>query len=283
MNFSHPQADVFVPDGRESPPDALSRVTDLCLAAHQDDIEIMAFAGVADCLDLPGRAFGGVVMTNGAGSPRAGAYARYTDEQMQAVRREEQRQAATEGRYAIQIQLAHPSAAVKQARHPGIAADLAQLFALCRPQGVYLHNPADKHDTHVAVLLRCLEALRALPAERRPARVLGCEVWRDLDWLPDSAKVGLDSGRHPELARRLLSIFDSQVAGGKRYDLATVGRRAANATFAASHATDAMAGITWAMELTPLVAEPAPSIEDYLDSLLAQFHADISKRVRAFH
>jgi LmbE family N-acetylglucosaminyl deacetylase len=282
MRFFRPQADVFVPDSSETAPVALARVTDLCIAAHQDDIEIMAYAGIADCQDHPGRAFGGVVMTNGAGSPRTGAYAQHTDEQMQAVRRDEQRKAAAIGRYAIQVQLAHPSADVKKPHHAGVAADLAQIFSGCRPEVVYLHNLADKHDTHVAVLLRSLEAIRALPVAARPKRVLGCEVWRDLDWLADPAKVALDSGRHPELAANLLNVFDSQISGGKRYDLATLGRRAAHATFYASHATDSLAGITWAMDLTPLVGDPAPSVEEYLNTLIGQFRADALKRLQSF-
>src|SRR5690606_1063807 len=111
------------------------------------------------------------------------------------------------GRYAIQLQLAHPSADVKRPGHPGVAADLAAIFAGCTPEVVYLHQPADKHDTHVAVFLRCLEALRALPPGRRPRRVLGAEVWRDLDWLVDDDKVALDSGRRQELAAELLKVF----------------------------------------------------------------------------
>jgi len=282
MKFSQPQADVFVPESDQAPEAALARVTDLCVAAHQDDIEIMAFAGIADCLDRPGRAFGGVVVTDGAGSPRAGAYAGHTDAQMQAVRRDEQRAAAKLGHYAIQLQLAHPSANVKQPRHAGLAADLAQIFARCRPEVVYLHNPADKHDTHVAVMLRSLDAIRALPADRRPKRVLGCEVWRDLDWLPDPLKVALDSGRHPELADRLLKVFDSQIGGGKRYDVATIGRRAANATYHTSHATDRLAGITWAVDLTPLIQEAAPSVEEFTASLIGQLRADVAGRLRRF-
>jgi LmbE family N-acetylglucosaminyl deacetylase len=283
MKFSHPQADVFVPDPGSTPPDALARVTHLCVAAHQDDIEIMAYAGIADCFNTPGRAFAGVVVTNGAGSPRIGAYAGYTDEEMQAVRREEQRKAARLARYAIMVQLAHPSADVKKRHHAGVTADLAQIFAGCRPEVVYLHNPADKHDTHVAVLLRSLEAIRALPAEQHPKRILGCEVWRDLDWLvDDSAKVALDAGRRPGLARKLLKVFDSQISGGKRYDLATLGRRAAHATYYASHATDSLAGITWAVDLTPLVRDPASSIEEYLSTLIGQFRADVLKRLQSF-
>lgn len=279
MKLSHPQANVYVPAGRLAPTEALASVTHLCVAAHQDDIEIMAYAGIADCLELPGKAFGGVVVTNGAGSPRTGSYASMTDEQMQGVRREEQRAAARMGKYAIQIQLAHPSAAVKKTGDASVAADLRAIFAGCRPEVVYLHNPADKHDTHVAVLLRCLESLRALPKAQRPDRVLGCEVWRDLDWLKDDDKVVLDSGRRLELAADLLKVFDSQISGGKRYDLATLGRRAAHATFHTSHATDRVAGITWAMNLTPLVEDPVFSLADYTLGFVERFREDVAARL----
>jgi LmbE family N-acetylglucosaminyl deacetylase len=279
VKFSHPEADVLVPAAGAPAEAALRSVTHLCVAAHQDDIEIMAQSGISDCIGSPGRAFGGVVVTDGAGSPRSGAYRSFTDEQMIAVRRKEQREAARIGGYAIQVQLAHPSADVKKPGHPGVAADLDALFAGCAPGVVFLHNPADKHDTHVAVLLRCLEAIGRLPQERRPARVLGCEVWRDLDWLPDADKVALDSGRHPDLALRLLEAFDSQVAGGKRYDIAAVGRRSANATFNASHATDGPAGITWAVDLTPVTRDGGPSLRQFVSSLVSRFGGDVARRL----
>ncbi len=280
--FSRAEADVYVPSGGDAA-EALARVTHLCVAAHQDDIEILAYDGICDCLDEPARrAFGGVVVTDGAGSPRTGAYSDFSDERMRALRREEQRAAARLGGYAIQIQLAHPSADVKRSGHPGVAADLAAIFGACSPELVYLHQPADKHDTHVAVFLRCLEALRALPAEKRPRRVLGAEVWRDLDWLVDADKVALDSGRRPELAGELLKVFDSQVAGGKRYDLAALGRRLAHATFHTSHATDRLRGITWAMDLTPLVAEPTRDVEDFVLGHIERLRADVAARLARF-
>ena len=281
MKFSHPQADIYVPDAKETPRGALARVTDLCIVAHPDDIEINCYAAIADCLELPGRALGGVVVTNGAGSARTGAYAHFTDEQMREVRREEQRKAARIGRYAIVVQLAHPSADAKKGGHPGVAADLAQVFAGCRPQTVYLHNPADKHETHVAVFLRGIEAIRALPAERRPGRVIGVEAWRDLDWLPDSDKVLLDSGRRPELAAELVNVFDSQIGGGKRYDLAAAGRRLAHATFHLSHAVDRVAGITWAMDLTPLARDGALSVEGFVCDFVERLRADVVRRLRS--
>ena len=60
MKFSHSKADVYVPGGARPPGEALAAVTHLCVAAHQDDIEIMAHAGISDCLETPGMAFGGV-------------------------------------------------------------------------------------------------------------------------------------------------------------------------------------------------------------------------------
>jgi len=282
VKFTQPAADEYVPDGLP-PVVALAQVTHLCIAAHQDDIEIMAHAGIVDCFETPGKWFGGVVVTDGAGSPRTGVYADFIDEKMKLVRRDEQRRAAKLGRYGIQIQLAHPSAAVKSAKAAEpVRQDLATILGGCKAEVVYLHNPADKHDTHIGVLLRSLEVLRALPVERRPRLVLGCEVWRDLDWLLDADKVALDAGRQPELAALMLKAFDSQIAGGKRYDLATAGRRLANATFHTSHATDRLAGITWSMDLTPLVKDATLSVSEYTFGYIDRLKADVAARLGRF-
>lgn len=281
MNFSRPDADVFVPDGSD-PGRALARTTHLCVIAHQDDIEINAYPAVAECYGRTDRFFTGVVMTNGAGSARTGRYASVTDAEMQSIRREEQRRAATMGKYNLQLQLAHPSSEVKRAGHAGVSADLATIFGGCAPAVVYLHQPADKHDTHVACFLRALEAMRALPRERRPRRVLGVEGWRDLDWLADADKVGLDASAQPELATELIKIFDSQVAGGKRYDVAALGRRAANATFHTSHATDQATAISWAMDLTPLVEDEMLSPLDFALKHVDRFRSDVAARLTLF-
>jgi len=223
-----------------------------------------------------------VVVTNGSGSSRTGVYAEFTDAQMQAVRRREQRKAAYVGDYSIQLQLAHPSAAVKDPANASVQADLAAIFAVATPEVVYLHQPADKHDTHIAVFTHVLKALRALPAARRPKRVLGCEVWRDLDWLCDADKVLLDVSAYPNVAASLVGVFDSQITGGKRYDLATAGRRLANATYHTSHATDQHQGISWAMDLTPLVLDPSLSVADYTQALIQRFAADVASRLARF-
>jgi LmbE family N-acetylglucosaminyl deacetylase len=280
MKLLQPNSDLYVPQLGLTVAEALSRTTDLCIAAHQDDIEIMAYAGIADCYGRPDRWFSGVVVTNGAGSSRTGEYAGHTDEQMQIIRREEQRKAAHLGDYSIQAQLAYPSSEAKKPAHPGIQQDLHALLSGMYPQTVYLHQPADKHDTHIGVLLNSIEALRRLPEAQRPKRVLGCEVWRDLDWLPDSEKQALDSGRRPHLAAALLGVFDSQIAGGKRYDLGTIGRRSANATYHNSHASDKLDGITWAMDLSPLITNPGMDVVDFTSAALDRFKEDVVSRLR---
>ncbi len=282
MKFSHPAADVFVPDARLAPEAALARTTHLCVAAHQDDIEIMAYHGIAECFGRTDQWFSGVVVTNGAGSPRSGIYGSYTDAQMQEVRRQEQRKAALVGEYSIQLQLAHPSSAVKERGNAAVQSDLATIFATAQAEVVYLHQPADKHDTHIGVLAHSLAALRRLPVAQRPQRVLGCEVWRDLDWLVDADKQVLDAGRFPNLAMALVGVFDSQITGGKRYDLATAGRRVAHATYHTSHATDQLQGITWAMDLTPLVHQPELSLAEYTLGYVERLKQDIAARLAKF-
>jgi LmbE family N-acetylglucosaminyl deacetylase len=279
MRFHNLSADLFVPDGL-APDAALARTTHLAIAAHQDDIEIMAYHGIAECFGRQDKWFTGVVATNGAGSPRSGIYADLTDETMRNVRLAEQRKAAYVGEYACQIQLGFTSSQVKDPNESTVAGDLQQILRAARPEFVYLHNLADKHDTHVAVALRSVAALRAVRPDVKPKRVYGCEVWRDLDWLPDEDKQVLPASARSNIAAALLGVFDSQVSGGKRYDLATAGRRLAHATYYASHATDEESALSFAMDLTPLVEDASLPVTDYVLAFVDRFRADVEKRLK---
>ena len=281
MRFHNSGADIFVPDGLE-PMAALGRTTHLCICAHQDDIEIMAYHGIAECFGQKDQWFTGVVVTNGAGSPRSGIYGQYTDLEMQKVRLTEQRKAAYVGEYACQIQLGFTSAQVKNPTETKVIEDLSQVLRAARPSFVYLHNPADKHDTHIGVVLRSIAALRAVRGEVKPKKVYGCEVWRDLDWLPDDDKQALPVSARPNIAAALVGVFDSQVTGGKRYDLATAGRRLAHATYFASHGTDQQSALSFAMDLTPLAEDPDLPVADYVLGLVDRFRADVEQRVKSF-
>jgi LmbE family N-acetylglucosaminyl deacetylase len=278
MKLSQPAAEVFVPDGFPGK-EALARTTHMAIAAHQDDIEIMAYDGILTCFQQDDRWFCGVVVTDGSGSPRDALYRDYSDQEMQAIRRKEQRKAAVVGEYGAQALLDYPSAAVKDGQNEAPVQDLVQLLDAARPEIVYTHNLADKHDTHVAVALRTIEAIRRLPPEVRPQRLYGCEVWRDLDWLVDGDKITFDLSAHENLQTALLGVFDSQISGGKRYDLATVGRRRANATYYAVHETDAATGMSYAMDLTPLLTDPAADIQAYVQELIDRFAQEVRKQV----
>ena len=279
MHFHNPAADVFIPDGL--PPDAaLARTTHLAISAHQDDIEIMAYHGIAECFGRKDKWFTGVVVTNGAGSPRSGIYGDSTDEQMQQIRLVEQRKAAYVGEYACQIQLGFTSSQVKNPDENAVVEDLQQILRAAQPEFVYLHNLADKHDTHVAVALRSVAALRAVRPDVQPKRVYGCEVWRDLDWLPDESKQALPVSARSNIAAALVGVFDSQVSGGKRYDLATAGRRLAHATYYASHGTDEESALSFAMDLTPLVEDASLPVADYVLAFIDRFRADVEERLK---
>jgi LmbE family N-acetylglucosaminyl deacetylase len=198
---------------------------------------------------------------------------------MRLVRIKEQKKAAVVGEYSVQVLLDYPSSSVKDGSDTGPVDDLAKILEVARPEVIYTHNLADKHDTHVAVTLRVIDAIRKLPDDARPKHLYGCEVWRDLDWLPDEDKVVFDLSAHENVQAALLGIFDSQISGGKRYDLATMGRRRANATYYASHGTDIATGMAFAMDLTPLLHADVPDAYAYLKSFTEKFDEDLKSRL----
>ncbi|BCW99193.1 MAG: hypothetical protein KatS3mg024_2020 [Armatimonadota bacterium] len=281
MKFANESAELFIPDGKPVE-EALKRTTDLGICAHQDDLEILAYPGILRCFGQENEWFGGVCVTNGAGSPRDGLYAAYTDEEMRQVRRQEQKKAAVIGEYSMMALLDYPSSAVKDPANQPLVEDLKTIVTQCRPRTVWTHNLADKHDTHVGVALRVIRALREVDERARPDHVYGVEVWRDLDWLVDSDKKAFDVAAHENLAAALLGVFDSQIAGGKRYDLATLGRRRAHATYHASHGTDDTTQLVFGMDLTPLVQDPTLDVREYVLGFVQRLADDIADRIKRF-
>lgn len=278
MKLQQDGAEIFVPDG-EPVEQALARTTHMGICAHQDDLEIMAYDGILQCFQQKDRWFSGIVVTDGAGSPRDDLYGDYTDEMMREVRRQEQKKAAYVGEYAAVALLDYPSKAVKTPPGAGPRDDIAALLTASRPETVYVHNLADKHDTHVGVALRTIAAIRSLPADARPKRLYGVEVWRDLDWMVDSDKVAFDLSPHENLQAALVGVFDSQICGGKRYDLATQGRRRAHATYHASHGTDESTSLAYGMDLTPLVQDAGLDPWAYVSEYMDRFADEVKGRL----
>ena len=282
MKLNNNNAVLFIPDGAEERA-ALERTTHMAISAHQDDIELMAYYPISTCFGKKDEWFCGVVTTDGAGSPRNGLYADYTDEDMKEIRIVEQKKAAYVGEYGSQFLLGYPSKQAKDPDDEAIIEEYVRILRAARPKYLYTHNLADKHDTHLGVAAKVVAAVRRLDRSERPEKFSGCEVWRDLDWMPDEEKVYFDVSGHPNIAMSLVGVFDSQILGGKRYDLAAEGRRIANATYSASHACDVSTGMSYAMDLTPLAEDDTLSIEAYVTGYIRRFMDSVSEKIRHFY
>ncbi len=278
MKLTQKSSEVYVP-GNQPVTKALARTTHLCIAAHADDIEIMAAHPILECFQKDGRGFTGVVVTDGRGSPRGGKYAKVSDEEMRNIRCEEQRKAAIIGGYSAVVMLDHPSEAVKDGENSDVVKDILTILKATQPEEVFTHNLADKHDTHVAVALRVITALRSLPEKNRPRSLVGCEGWRDLDWMLDEDKICFDLSAHEDLQAALLKVYDSQISGGKRYDLAALARRKVNATLSDPSHVDIVTGMSYAMDMTPLMMDASLSPRQFMNNLIHPFSMDVANRL----
>ncbi len=278
MKLNNPNASIFVPD-QIPVSDALTRTTTLAISAHQDDIELMAWQGALSCFGKSDKWFTGVVTADGAGSPRNGLYADYTDEDMKKVRIREQQKAAFVGDYSAQLQLGYTSKQIKDPNNEEIIEEYVRILLETMPEIVFTHNLADKHDTHMGVVTKVIKAIRRLPKDKRPKVLYGGDVWRDLDWVLDEEKVVFDTSEHPNIAMGVMSVFDSQICGGKRYDLAAEGRRVANATYFASHGCDTATGLNYCIDMTPLIENDELDMTDFILGFVDRFRADVINRI----
>jgi hypothetical protein len=96
----------------------------------------------------------------------------------------------------------------------------------------------------------------------------------------DSAKVTMNVSEHENLQAALLGVFDSQIAGGKRYDLASMGRRRANATYFESHGVDETTGLSYGMDMTPLIHDTRLDPCAFAESLIQEFAQDVTARLK---
>lgn len=279
MKFYKKTAEVFIPDGTLGE-QAFSRTTHMGVGAHQDDLEFMCFHGIKECFHQKDKWFTGVTVTDGSGSSRSSRYANCSNDDMRAIRKEEQRRAAILGEYSAIVQLDYPSPEIKGCLNEYLFNDLFDLIKAARPEILYTHNLADKHDTHLGVVIPTIFAVRKLPRDARPQKLYGCEVWRNIDWLDDQEKVRLNVSGFDHLMNAMMGVFDSQIAGGKRYDLATLGRKRANATYLESHNIDTATEVEFAMDLTPLIEDDTLDITQFVSGKIESFQQSVIERLR---
>lgn len=261
---------IYLPKNRNP-----NKVKYLCICAHQDDCEIMAVDGILKGYYSKKYSFALVVSSDGAGSARSGAYKDYTDEMMKKVRIEEQKEASEIGRYNSLYLLNYTSKEIKDNNNSEIVDEYIKIIEELRPEVIYTHSVLDKHQTHLGVAKKVIEAVRRLPKEEQPKLFYGCEVWRGLDWISDSDKVGFNISRNEKLQKKLLNVFKSQIEGGKEYTKASIGRRYQNATYYQSHSVDAYKMISLAIDYRPLLKNKDLSVKEFALSYVDKLKEEI--------
>jgi len=281
MNSLNAPADIFIPDDKTED-EALARVTHLGVGAHPDDLELLAGHAILECRQKADGSFAGVVCTDGADGPRTGSFANSSPAEMKEIRRREQRTAAALGGYGLLVQLGYPSRDILDCKNPALEQDLIRIVEASRPRAVYSHNPADKHDTHVAVIAALIRAIRWMKPEERPQKLYGCEVWRGLDWLDDKEKVVFEINGADPLLTSQLREHKSQLGGGRRFDAAFIGRLRANAAFQDPQAPGPAKLALFAMDLTPLISDNTLDMADFVAGCIDSFKTDVISRIRKY-
>ena len=243
--------------------DTVESCHSMAVGAHPDDCEIIGIKGIND------KGFFAVVTTHGA-----------IDQPLIQMRQNEQACAAKLGHYLGYAMLGYDSNVVKRLYRPLID-DYKKLMLTLRPEVIYTHSLFDKHDTHVGVVYHLIHALLELKDSYMPKRVLGCEVWRDLDWLKDSDKIVLDTSETMVLQEQLLQCFTSQTKM-KRYDKAVIARQIGHAVFQDAYQANAVQGVLIATDLMPLLMQPAMTIESYVNETLNRFNKTVLEKINRY-
>ncbi len=278
ISLLHRGSEIYFPNGHFENKQ-LSRTTHLGIGAHPDDLEILAIHGILDAFDDPSHFFSGITVSNGKGAPRSGGYAEMSDDKYCKLRYQEQKKAADIGKYNAQVFLNYESREIKSTMSFDLIRDLNAVITTTAPSIIYTHNPADRHDTHVAVCLHVIQAIRELESLPEDIKLYGCEVWRGLDWLPEDHKITFDVSDHPDLQRELLSVNKSQMVENKDYARAVEGRRIANATFNDPYSAKHAQRIQFAMDLTPLIYHPEMMIDIFVGNSIKTFEKDVRDRL----
>lgn len=262
---------IYVPDGA-TPEAALARTRVMCIGAHADDLEILSFWLILRALGFWN--YFGVVVTNGAGSPRQGRYRDFTDDEIVALRKSEQFESADIGKFSGVAMLGHSSSSLDGPDRETVVSELAELIEAAQPEILVIHNFFDRHRTHRSCMWRAVEAIHRVRPDARPTELLGGEVWGPINHLPAHRIRNFDASDPDGLLPRLLRAFRSQTVGGKRYDEAVPAGFLHNRTFAQSHEVDGNEqALMHCLDLTPLI-DPQVDRREFLRDIMCEWHND---------
>lgn len=177
--------------------------------------------------------------------------------------------------------LNYKSKDVKNKNNKNILGDIKTIIEYTKPDIVYTHSLTDRHQTHVATAIRVIEAFREIDIGIRPKKLYGCEVWGSLDWLGQEDKVVFDVSNNVNISQALVGVFNSQICDDKRYDIATIARREANATFSKIATEKGAKFVNYAMDMTNIIGASNKEILNYLDYQIENFkrksHYNVTK------
>lgn len=278
MDISNKVPDFFVFD-HVSIEDAFKRITHMSIGAHPDDLEIMSYDGILKCYKQKDKWFFGVVVTDGANILKNNVYETFSNDEIKKIRKQEQIEAAKIGKYGLLTLMNHQSDDVKDAKNELIINELYELINKAKPEVLYTHNVIDRHDTHLGLAIKVIKAIRKMDKKDRPKKLYGCEVWRNLDFLMNEDKISFDTSGNNHLESKILKVFKSQIHKGKSYDLATIGRRQAHATFGESHVIDQSKNISLAIDMTALIEDEHLDIVSFTVNLMNHVVKDVKERI----
>ncbi len=251
-------------------------VKNIVIAAHKDDGEMIGIKAIDDSFKKD-ESLVMIVLTDGSGCPRLGEYESVSDDDMVEIRTAEQKRASEIGRYNKLYLLEHPSKLV-QGKDKTIKQELVEILNQYPDvENIYIHNPFDKHKTHVSSCEISIDAIKEAYANGclpNLKMVLGVEVWRSLDWLPDEYKTTIDTSGSEFISQNIMSVFVSQNMS-KRYDEAIIARRLANATFDSSHENNSYGSLTYAINLMDVVTSVNKKLSDLLTDILVLFEKNL--------
>ena len=153
--------------------------------------------------------------------------------------------------------------------------EIAEIIRACRPEIVYTHNLADKHDTHVAVAMRTIAAIRSLPAGQRPKRCIRLKYGAGLTGSTTMKKSALTPPSTPTL-RRCSGI--RQPDCGRQALRQRAGPQARERHFR-KHDTDDVKA-SYGLDIAELVNSDMDYF-DFINRFIKNFRKDVEERIRS--
>ena len=266
--------------------DYLTDTTDLSCTAHQDDAEIENGIQILQAQRDPKKNFLNIIATDGASSKsrlnRADADAEgskgkpFELQELPERRWREQRDASSASK-TPSIQLGYPSNAVNGLMGDGKKAEVVHILSglfdsMPNLKDVFLHNPLDKHDTHLGVLACSVAAFRSMDSKDLPDNIVGMEGWGGLAGMPhgELVKFVTENKQDLEEIKGWISLYTSQLDLQLRaYDKVTIALYEAHAGFVTDpHSLGVIEGMAIGVKLTDYIKNPDMQLEDMAEDLI---------------